>query len=493
MYLINGTPVEASQADVSMTSACDYGATEIHTRSTNRETAMFNLSEPAQVAVNHAQSISRVVESLGTTLPTMPQSCDPDAVNALYEVDQLIAWAEAQRQILLLACVGTAPQMLRKVEKHGSKSVSDIRAVELAALTKMSPNSCFNQVHTARTLLEEVPTIFRAMLEGKITHQQNRIILEGVRELRVRFSDAQAQLSAKTLTSFCERVLWRVERRTLSELRRIVRDTVLRLAPLPDRDLSASVYSERGITLDPAPHGMAYLTAYISAEDASATWQVLNQAARCDTSLNGSQANRMADAFVSIISGKTEMSPEQRNAAAEIQVLVYFDNLVSIANGEKTPLVGEISTTGLMLESSAIHRLLNDARFRRILVEPTTGRLLDFGRETYRPPTHLRQAVKARDLTCRAPGCVRPARYCDLDHIESWDSGGETRYDNLAALCRTHHLLKTHGNWSYQLLPNGTTQWQLPNGTKIERHPAQISLRNQSRPDQTIKAEVCPF
>ena len=48
------------------------------------------------------------------------------------------------------------------------------------------------------------------------------------------------------------------------------------------------------------------------------------------------------------------------------------------------------------------------------MVCPETGQLLDYGRETYRPPASLRDHVRGRDPTCRAPGCSRPARYADL-------------------------------------------------------------------------------
>ena len=132
-------------------------------------------------------------------------------------------------------------------------------------------------------------------------------------------------------------------------------------------------------------------------------------------------------------------------------------------------IVGEIRSTGLLAEGRQLFKLLDDAKFRRILINPDTGGLLDFGRQTYRPPKSLRPYVKMRDKTCRAPGCVRNARYCDLDHIKSWDSGGNTRKDNLASLCRTHHLLKTHGDWQYEITPEGKARWTLPGQVYVER------------------------
>jgi predicted restriction endonuclease len=48
---------------------------------------------------------------------------------------------------------------------------------------------------------------------------------------------------------------------------------------------------------------------------------------------------------------------------------------------------------------------------------------------------------------CRWPGCTRSARTCDLDHIVPWPDGPTTA-DNLIALCRGHHRLKTLGRFS---------------------------------------------
>lgn len=47
----------------------------------------------------------------------------------------------------------------------------------------------------------------------------------------------------------------------------------------------------------------------------------------------------------------------------------------------------------------------------------------------------LRAAIQVRDRHCTALGCDRPARYCDVDHIEPVDAGGTTRPDNGRVAC----------------------------------------------------------
>jgi hypothetical protein len=74
----------------------------------------------------------------------------------------------------------------------------------------------------------------------------------------------------------------------------------------------------------------------------------------------------------------------------------------------------------------------------------------------YVPSVALRDFVRCRDLTCRWPGCDRPAVDCDLDHTIPYSDGGPTHASNLKCYCRTHHLVKTFWGWRDKQLPDGT-------------------------------------
>src|SRR5258708_3112902 len=52
----------------------------------------------------------------------------------------------------------------------------------------------------------------------------------------------------------------------------------------------------------------------------------------------------------------------------------------------------------------------------------------------------LRRAIEPRDRGCTAPGCDRPADWCDIHHVWHWEDGGPTSYDNGRMLCRHHHI-----------------------------------------------------
>ena len=94
----------------------------------------------------------------------------------------------------------------------------------------------------------------------------------------------------------------------------------------------------------------------------------------------------------------------------------------------------------------------------------------------YLASARLAAYVRARDLTCRAPGCDRPATETDLDHTIPYYDGGATHPSNLKCLCRTHHLLKTFWGWRDEQLPDGTVIWTLPGGHTYVTTPGSALL-----------------
>jgi hypothetical protein len=94
----------------------------------------------------------------------------------------------------------------------------------------------------------------------------------------------------------------------------------------------------------------------------------------------------------------------------------------------------------------------------------------------YAPSQALADFVRCRDLTCRFPGCDKPATGCDLDHTIPHSNGGPTHASNLKALCRQHHLVKTFLRWSDEQLPDGTVIWRAPSGQAYVTTPGSTLL-----------------
>lgn len=74
-------------------------------------------------------------------------------------------------------------------------------------------------------------------------------------------------------------------------------------------------------------------------------------------------------------------------------------------------LTGGLTGRGLTVKIAAVARESCDHRHE----EPS-----------YEPSQALRNLVRARSVTCTAPGCRRPAVQCDLDHTVPYQRGGRT-------------------------------------------------------------------
>ncbi|TWP36558.1 HNH endonuclease signature motif containing protein [Leekyejoonella antrihumi] len=111
----------------------------------------------------------------------------------------------------------------------------------------------------------------------------------------------------------------------------------------------------------------------------------------------------------------------------------------------------------------------------RALVDWHTGTILETGATTYRPTAAIRRHVMLRDQHCRFPGCERPAKFCDVDHVIPWPQG-PTQPANLQCLCRHHHRAKHETRWQVTMTPDGTSTWVSPSGREYTTHPGTLDV-----------------
>jgi len=99
-----------------------------------------------------------------------------------------------------------------------------------------------------------------------------------------------------------------------------------------------------------------------------------------------------------------------------------------------------------------------------------------YGEAGYHPSRALTHRVRARNATCTAPGCGRPAVRCDLDHTTAWDKGGLTCECNLSPLCRHHHRCKQAEGWRLVQPEPGVLIWRTPAGRAYATRPTDYPL-----------------
>jgi len=155
---------------------------------------------------------------------------------------------------------------------------------------------------------------------------------------------------------------------------------------------------------------------------------------------------------------------------AHLQVTVAGTTLLGL---DDQP--GELAGYG-PIPADVARQVATDATWRAVLTDPTLSTVTAVGERSYRPGAVLTRDVMARDRTCTFPGCSQAAHRCDLDHRCAFDARRpaeqQTHKDNLHALCRFHHNLKTLHGWAPTFdPPTGVTSWTSPLGKRYERHP----------------------
>jgi Domain of unknown function (DUF222) len=187
------------------------------------------------------------------------------------------------------------------------------------------------------------------------------------------------------------------------------------------------------------------------------------------------RSQRRADAMGALAVGADRLNClcEQANcpaaatpvpSAVVIHVIAHED---ALDGGGPGSLVG----SDALIPAELLAELARSARFRP-LIHPADAR----PEQRYVPSHALADFVRCRDLTCRFPGCDKPAMRCDLDHTTPYGDGGPTHASNLKVLCRLHHLMKTFWGWQDRQLPDGTLIWTSPSGQTYVTTPGSALL-----------------
>jgi len=114
----------------------------------------------------------------------------------------------------------------------------------------------------------------------------------------------------------------------------------------------------------------------------------------------------------------------------------------------------------LMPEEVQLLAVLPGSTLHRLLIDPATGRCTERTIPAYRFDKAMREQIIASDLFCRAPGCLRPARLSQLDHVQEHGTpGGHTCEANGQPACEPHHDQKTKKAWDAVLHANRDVTW----------------------------------
>ena len=382
-----------------------------------------------------------------------PSGLDAESLLAvLGGMERLIAAAHAVQ-------VRAMAEFTRRRPATPGRPFGEFVADEIAVELSTTRRAAENRVAQAVEMTTRTPAVLRALESGVLDLYRARIV-----------TDATYRLDDEAAARVAAHVVERAQGRNASQVRALVRRTVLRLDPEGAQHRHERARADRRVVLTPLDDGMAELVAFLPAEQAVAAYQRVDGLAR-NGRVPGDQPSadaRRADAFVNLLLGRRDPGAAGQPDGG-LRPLVH----VTVA---ATTLAGADNKPGTLGGYGPIPAVFARAIaadptgvWKRLVTDPIDGTLVEHSRHTYRPPAALDDFVRARDHTCRFPGCQHSAQHTDLDHTIPWPKG-PTTVGNLGALCRHHHRLKHHTTWRLTQT-NGRFRWTSPTGRRHLTHP----------------------
>ena len=363
---------------------------------------------------------------------------------------------------------------------------------DVATTLRLSERQADHLVDTAQTLTSSGAATLGELSRGRIGAPHATAMADVLADL----PDAQARAAVQA------EALPRAATATPAQFRAHLRRARDRAHPEPFTLRHARAAAKRGVFVDPAADGMAWLSAYLPATTAHAAHDRLTTAARTAREAGDPRtlSQLRADAYAALLLSGAELAADAPPGSAAPSVADTSGRTRSGAGGPTAgpipdlaaharrivprvrvtvpvmALLGrsddaaELTGHGAIDPDVAAFLTAGAPSLRRLLVDPVSGELLTADPGTYAVPAALRTYLEARDGTCRFPGCTRPAPRCDVDHTVAWADGGRTTADNLAHLCRRHHVMKHETRWSASQEADGTLVWTSPSG-RTSRDP----------------------
>jgi hypothetical protein len=430
----------------------------------------------------------------------------PARIDYLSALERQMSWLQAMMQRAIVAVAG----------EEGSKSddiftgVDDAEREDVAAALRMSTGTAQIRIDVARTLVNHLPNVCSALAMGEISPAHATVI---ARESASAIRDG---MGPAHIYSIEQSALAYAEFHTPTQVANKVRTTIAKLAPEPFEEIAERARDTRRVSCFREVDGLSTIVAILPAEDAQIVMKAIENfihaqvtsesislgkkstSSRKDASggsgstigestiaghdsdsdsevltvQHRSMDMKRADALTSIATWSLQQSTvdvKLHRRPVTVNVTIDLPTLLGLAENP-----GQLAGYGA-IPASVARALASDGKWQRFITDPQTGTLLDYGRESYEPPQALVDFLIARDRTCRFPGCRQSAARADLDHAQSWESGGQTSAANLGALCRRHHRLKTHGGWTLVSHADGSCTWTSPLG-KIYEVPVRPML-----------------
>jgi hypothetical protein len=350
-------------------------------------------------------------------------------------LDALIAWERLSRHAHagLIRALGAM--------MCGSDEERSLDEVEVCAALAWSPSTAQNRLGEAEVLTRLFPATVQLLCEGRVSLEQVRSLVR----LTGGLEDAAAQAVEAPL-------LARMQEQSAAATRQAIRRAVLRVDPDAAAKRHQRQRGRRRVELIPEDDGMATLNFYLPADVAQMAMRTLTELAHGakrkakDSSDKRTLDQRRADLLPVLLhhaaTGGTFSAAAHPAIPARVNVVVSIETLLGLSHEP-----GHLQGYGSICPEQTRRIAHAHAARWNFLLTSSDGTLVDASTRSYTPTSAIKHFTKLRHSTCVFPHCSMPSDRCDLDHNQSFATGGITAAVNLAPLCRRHHNHKTRGHW----------------------------------------------
>ena len=365
---------------------------------------------------------------------------------------------------------------------QGAFVVTEFAICQLAAALAMSEPAARAYVGQGLEVRDRLPRLWDRVMGGQLPAWKALKIAEET----IPLTSAAADYVDRHLAAFAHQL-------SFGRIMRTVEAAIARHDPDTAADRARKAAERRGVWIDDAADGTSAIHGIVNTPDAVAFDTALTQVAGALEALGDLDPDQVRRAkAVGILAdpqtaldlttgsastgtgtgtGTDPHMPQtrKRRPGPTLHVHLHTDAITGMRAGDGTGHLARVDGFGARTLDTVQQWLADLAPGAQITVTPVVDLTEHIAVDAHEAPDRLRTQITERDHFCRFPWCGRRGVF-DLDHIDPYvdpDDGGppgQTSTANLARLCRFHHRVKTHSDWTYQRDPCGSLTWTSPLG-----------------------------
>jgi hypothetical protein len=401
--------------------------------------------------------------------------------------------------------------------------VSEFFPDELAHAINLGRGTAAFRARRAYTWRDNLPATYSALRRGEIDERRAGVL-----------ADALQYVSSELAQRVESVVLPEAVDLSLSALRRRASEVLAELDATAIDERHEEAEKAADVRVHDAGDGMATLSADMTAEEAAACHDVIDQLARmakadgdprpigrirtsihsmlilrpADSGLPGVTVNLAVTAALEGLEGSSARGGEVNGVAVTATHLRALLRRIG-GLGLTTPEGGSL-TFALTDADGRLLATVTTAELARLVkrgcpdhADTEAGTPSDCGRpvlgppsatDGYEPTAGQQRFIETHDRRCRTPNCGQRVGWADLDHVAPHGQGGRTTCTNLCCLCRSHHRLKTFARgWTFRMDADGTLHVTSPSGVTRTTRPPGLRRPEPEPPPYDRASDPPPF